>query len=341
MSRRGSSPPKNRSAKDPTNLGVFDSLSLRVLKGELKQFHRLNGYADTNFNSNGGYGGGGYNAWFQVTLATKAWIMLVKGGRAKYLQLSVYNQNLVPQEGRMIFDRDEPPVQEVPIIATEVFPNQPIRTRSVIQQNFLDIYGEQINSNNTYDYYPYFGTVMAAGSDLYNRYEAWRLDKGDERYFPLNPGKYLICLSSTRNEPLEYEVGLVIEPPDDEVYLICEDVLVVNFALEDTLRTASSIEIPNYVDLDITIPSGFNAFTETFCQVNTPATVEIPSGSTWLIDTQNRLGADKGVILGEWTDGFFDTFHDHSLEQWTAAYQRDHRPNDALPTLFFPLLNRR
>ena len=56
----------------------------------------------------------------------KAWIMLVKAGQAKYLQLSVYDQNLNPQEGRMIFDGDEPPVQEVPIVATEVFPNQPV-----------------------------------------------------------------------------------------------------------------------------------------------------------------------------------------------------------------------
>jgi len=341
MSRRGSSPPKNRSAQDPTNLGVFDSLSLRVLKGQLKQFHRLNGYADTNTSSNGGFGGGGYNAWFQVTLATKAWIMLVKGGEAKYLQASVYDQNLIPQTGRGIFDRGEPPVQDVPILATDVFENQPLRSRNAVQQTFYDIYGNLINDNNTFTYYPYFGTVMAAGSDLYNKYERWRLDKGDERYYPLNPGKYLICLASTRNEPLDYEVGLVIEPPDDEVFIICEDVLVVPIALEDLLQTSTSIEIPNFVNQDITIPSGLNAFTETFCQINTPHTVEAPSGSTWLIDTQNRIGADKGVILGEFTEGFFDTFHDHSLEQWTSAYQKDHRPNDALPTLFFPLLNRR
>ena len=180
-----------------------------------------------------------------------------QGRPSKVLTTIVYDQNLVPQEGRMIFDRDEPPVQEVPIIATQVFPNQPIRTRSVVQQNFIDIYGEQINPNNTYDYYPYFGTVMAAGSDLYNRYEAWRLDKGDERYFPLNPGKYLICLSSTRNEPLDYEVGLVIEPPDDEVYLICEDVLVVNFALEEPYVL---LLLKFLITLDITIPLALMLF---------------------------------------------------------------------------------
>jgi hypothetical protein len=49
------------------------------------------------------------------------------------------------------------------------------------------------------------------------------LDRGDERYYPLEAGGYLICVSTTRNELLDYEVGLVVEFPATEMFISLED----------------------------------------------------------------------------------------------------------------------
>jgi len=85
--------------------------------------------------------------------------------------------------------------------------------------------GDSIQSVSTQGevYYPYLDTVASVQSDLYNTFDRYRLDRGDDRYFPLQNGKYLICISTTRNEPLDYEVGVVIEPKDTEVFILCED----------------------------------------------------------------------------------------------------------------------
>ena len=62
MSRRGRAATSNRNQFNPTFLGEFDQLSLRLLKGNFTQKHRVVGRADTSSASNGGFGGGGYNA---------------------------------------------------------------------------------------------------------------------------------------------------------------------------------------------------------------------------------------------------------------------------------------
>jgi hypothetical protein len=60
---------------------------------------------------------------------------------------------------------------------------------------------------------------MGAQSDLYNTFVPARLDRGDERYYPLEAGGYLLCVSTTRNELLDYEVGLVVEFPITEMFI--------------------------------------------------------------------------------------------------------------------------
>jgi hypothetical protein len=143
----------------------------------------------TNRVSSGGYGGGTYNHWFKIKIKTEAWIILTKGGGwEKWFTVSAYDLNKNPIEGRAIFDEDS------------------IQTRS-----------------NDEIYTPYTGTIMASGSNLYNNFDARRLDKGDSRYFPLKIGEYLICVSSTLNTPFDYAVGIVIEMADPFPVLLTED----------------------------------------------------------------------------------------------------------------------
>jgi hypothetical protein len=138
----------------------------------------------------GGYGGGTYNHWFKVTLSTPGWIIIAKGGpRPKYIQVSAYDLNRNPIESRGVFDAN-----------------------SV----------ETVNSEGDI-IHPYVGHVMSAGSDLYNVFNPARLDRGDDMYFPLGVGEYLLCISSTRNERLDYAVGIVIEVADPTPFLLLED----------------------------------------------------------------------------------------------------------------------
>jgi len=139
----------------------------------------------------GGYGGGTSNNWFQVNTTAPSWIIITKGPpRPKYIQTSAYDLNHIPIQGELIFDEDS--------------------VRDGLKRD-----GEV--------YIPYLNSVMSAQSDLYNNFEAGRLDRGDERYYPLAAGSYLICISSTRNEPVNYEVGVVIEFPNLELFISLED----------------------------------------------------------------------------------------------------------------------
>lgn len=182
-------PQRQRTQDSPLNMGQFSQLSIRNLKGSLGPKNLVVGRRDTNQTSNGGYGGGAYNHWFSFTITAKAWIIIAKGGaKPKYINTSVYDLNLVPIQGRGIFQDDS--------ITTTI---------------------------NGDVYNPYVGHVMNAQSDLYNTFDPNRLDKGDERYYPLNPGTYLLCVSTTRNEPIEYEIGVIIEFPTADFELLLED----------------------------------------------------------------------------------------------------------------------
>ena len=205
---RNQSTQRQRTQKNPLNLGTFNQLSIRYLKGSLGPENKVVGRADTNSNSNGGYGGGTYNHWFKVGLMDPGWLIFAKGGqRSKYINISTYDLNLKPIESRGIFDADSVVVEE--------------------------------NGNI---YHPYVGHIMAAQSDLYNIYDPNRLDRGDQRYFPLEVGEYLLCISSTRNEPISYEVAMVVEFPDTSFFLLLEDYTYLLF--EDT--------DPSYVIADTT-----------------------------------------------------------------------------------------
>ena len=137
MSRVSQVSQRQRTQNNPLVLGSFNETSLRVLTGTLGPKNVVVGRADTNQYSNGGFGGGSYNHWYQINLTSPAWIITTKGGpRPNYIQVSAYDLNKNPVEGRGIFQGDS------------------VSTAST--------------ANGTY--YPYIDHVMGAPSDLYNTF---------------------------------------------------------------------------------------------------------------------------------------------------------------------------
>ena len=190
MTRVSQRPQRQRTSNDPLPLGSFSSTSIRLLTGNLGPVSRPN---------SGGYGGGSFNHWFKVKLETAGWIILANGStKPKFINISAYDLNKNPIEGRAIFQADS-----------------------------ID----QFNSEGLRQY-PYLGTVQGAQSDSYHTFDARRLDKGDDRYFALPVGEYLICISSVRNEPVDYSVGVVVEISDPFPVLLLEDFTRLLF--EDT-----------------------------------------------------------------------------------------------------------
>jgi hypothetical protein len=213
---RTSQQQRQRTKSDPLLLGSFSQLSVRKLTGTLGPKNQVIGRADTNFISNGGFGGGTYNHWFQIDLVSPAWIIIAKGGpRPQYINVSTYDLNHNPIEGRSIFDRDS--------------------------------VSEQVNGDI---YYPYVGHVMNKQSDLYNTFDPARLDRGDDRYYPLDAGSYLMCVSTTRNEPLAYEVAFVVEFPTTMFEILLEDYAYLLY--EDTQESYVIADtVSDYVENDL------------------------------------------------------------------------------------------
>ena len=262
----------------------------------------------------GGYGGGTYNNWFQVNTTAPSWIIITKGPpRPNYIQTSAYDLNHTPIQGESIFDEDS--------------------VRDGLKRD-----GEV--------YIPYLGSVMSAQSDLYNNFEAGRLDRGDERYYPLAAGSYLICVSSTRNEPLDYEVGVVIEFPVTELFAGLEDTDEASlFLQETTIDFGFTIVVSSNITVDTIIsatPGKPNGFTETMCIINSSFTVTVLNGSTWLIGEviTEFQAADFTIILEPGANESFDAFHDHSLSEWKGIWDAQHQNTDPFPTIFTALTNR-
>ncbi len=302
MSRSSVSQPQ-RTQNNPLSLGTFSQTSLRYLKGTLGPQWKVVGRADTSQTSNGGIGGGTFNHWFVVTLAEPGWIILAKGPpRPNYIQISAYDLDKTPIQGNPIFQADS----------------------------------VEVNTNGDI-YIPYLDTVMSAQSDLYNTFNRTRLDRGDDRYYPLGVGSYLICISSTRNETLEYELGVVIEFPVDEAFFELEDV-DGSVCLQETEIDAAEIVGPILSDLVIAV----NSFSETSCEIASGVTVTVNSGVTWYIG--ERIPAadydNYKIILEVGDDAYYDTVHDHSLSEWRDAWEREHQDTDRFPELFVPLTNR-
>ena len=305
---------RQRNKDNPIDLGTFSQTSLRYITGGLGPKWKLIGYKDTSLNSNGGIGGGTYNAWYKVKITNPAWLIVAKGPpRPDYVQVSVYDLNTTPIQGRMIWDADS---------ITTSNPNTPD-----------DLY------------YPYFDQVMGAQSNLYNTYDKNRLDKGNELYYPLEAGSYLLCVSSTRNEDIDYAVGIVIEfPSEAPYYMRCEDINEVLVAVEDDIDLANTLEILSPITGDLTIGPDTNGFTEDVAEIipsGTTVTVEATgiadNRATWLIAP---VPSGEDVIILDTTPDWQFTFHSHSLADWQEAWYRDHQSTSAFPEVFVPLTDR-
>ena len=203
---------RQRTQNNPLVLGTFNATTLKYLKGQLGPLNQVVGRADTNQQSNGGFGGGTYNHWFQINITADSWIIVIKAGeKPKYIQTCVYDLNKNPIEGRSIFQGDS-----------------------------LSI------PNGSGTYYPYLNTAMGAQSDLYNTFNPDRLDRGDERYYPLPAGSYLLCVSTTRNELINYEIGLVIEFAPTELFIALETFDNSLFLTEDEFLIITDQERDNF-----------------------------------------------------------------------------------------------
>jgi hypothetical protein len=258
-----------------------------------------------------GYGGGTYNHWFRINLSQPAWIIVAKGGpRPNYIQTSVYDLNTTPINGLPIFDADS------------------------IRQGLNNL-GEV--------YIPYLDTVMSHQSDLYNTYDRIRLDRGDDRYYPLPAGGYLLCVSSTRNERIDYSVGLVVEFAQSELFLTLEDFSL--YLQETTIDSVTTVTINSPVTVDTVIsvdPTKPNGFTDNLCEIVSGVTVTVLDGSEWLIGEATGSTGDvlNDLFLLEFGEGYLDTIHDHTLSEWRDAWNAQHHPDDKFPDLFVPLTNR-
>jgi hypothetical protein len=304
MSRVSQVSQRQRTQNNPLVLGSFDETSLRVLTGTLGPKNVVVGRADTNQYSNGGFGGGSYNHWYQINLKSPAWIITTKGGpRPNYIQVSAYDLNKNPVEGRGIFQGDS------------------VSTSST--------------SNGTY--YPYIDHVMGAPSDLYNTFNPNALGRGDDRYFALDVGSYLLCVSTTRNELLDYTLALVIEISTTEMLLLLEDLEGDFLTQEIALDTSNTLIIPSNFTVNYTLSSGYNAFSSSPVTIDNSITVTVPLDSTWFISTLPPESNDFFII--EPSDTFdFESIHEHSRAEWLAAWRRERSPLDTLPVIFEPLI---
>lgn len=295
---------RQRTKDNPLNLGSFDQTSLRYLKGTLGPVSKPIGRADTWDTSNGGYGGGTYNHWFVISLSKNAWLITAKGPpRPKYIQVAAYDLNQNPIQERAIFDADSFPE----LVQGEV-------------------------------YYPYVGHVMNAQSNLYNNFNPNRLDKGDDRYFVLPPGSYLLCVSTTRNEPLAYELGLVVEVQDLQPELLLETGGTDKFIYENELSLGNTVVIGPTFPISYTLPAGTNGYTGILATINSGATVTISDTSTWFI-SDVVLTDPQDYILCDLTENYTgEDQHIHSLAEWQEAWQREHQQDDRFPDVFLPLV---
>jgi len=304
---RVSAQQRQRTQDNPLDLGTFSTTSLRYLKGNLGPKNQIVGSKDTGQTSNGGFGGGTYNHWFKIKIDVPAWIITVKGPpRPKYIQVSAYSLDQTPIEGRSIFDADS--VSEI---------------------------------NGGITYYPYVGHVMSAQSDLYNTFAVKRIDNGDDRYFTLNPGSYLLCISTTRNEPLDYEVGLVVEVEDTSLELLLETGGQDKFIYENSLEPENTFELGPVFTESYVLPPGYNGYTPYVATIQSGVTITISQNSTWLID-QGEYAPTATLIedffLLDLTENYTgQDEHQHSLSEWQLAWQRDHYQDDRFPSIFIPL----
>jgi hypothetical protein len=297
---------RERSQNNPLNLGTFSQTSLRLLIGNLGARNQV---------IQGGYGNYTYNHWFQITLAEPAWIIAIKAGS------KLATENIVPatNSGYAINRRFQ---------------------ISVYDENRTPIQERNINEKES----GYWAHVAGAQSDLYNTFNGDRADKGNEIYYPLEAGNYLLCISATRNEYMTYGVGLVIEfPTKGEDFILTEDAVEAFVIQENTATDPENTfeEITSPVTTNVVVDS-ISAFTPDFCIVTSGNSVQVNFDNpvlgnplTWYIGPDFILSPDKSDrIFLDATENWEYTTHEHNLAAWREAWSRENM--GTFPAFFIP-----
>lgn len=306
---------RQRSQHNPLNLGTFYQTSLRVLTGSLGMRSQV---------VQGGYGNYTYNHWFQITLTRPAWIICIKAGTKLTTSPANYGDRFQDIDDRF----------DVSVYAQD---RSPIQGRSILQEPER-----------------YFGHVAGAQSDLYNTSNPNLDSKGNEMFYELEPGDYLICVSATRNEPFDYALGLVVEFSDDsENFILTEDQSAesTNFILQEDFN-AITTGVFYYLDSPITTNTTINTlsrYTINQGSINPGVFVQINYENNDNVKLQWMIGPpisqDDDVfehqIILDFTETWpLSTPHSHSLNEWRRAWQREHSQEDKFPSkIFAPFTN--
>jgi hypothetical protein len=306
---------RQRSQYNPLNLGTFEQTSLRLLTGSLGMRSQI---------VQGGYGNYTYNHWFQVTLPRPAWIICLKAGTKLSTSPASFPDRFQDIDSR--FDV------------------------GVYAQDYSPIQGRVINQEPE----RYFGHVAGAQSDLYNTFNSTLDAKGNEMFYELEPGNYLICVSATRNEPFDYALGLVIEFSDDsENFILTEDqpLEATSFVLQEDFNPTQA-GVFDYLASPITSNTTINPlsrYTIDQASINAGVYVQVDNKNSddvplvWLIGPGLVQDDDplQHRILLDFTETWpLSTPHGHSLNEWRRAWQRDHAQEDKFPSgVFAPFTN--
>ena len=296
-------PQRQRSQNNPLFLGKFSQTSLRLLTGSLGMRSQI---------IQGGYGNNTYNNWFQVQLTDEAWLILIKAGTK--LKTSNVNplQNLRSQiDSRFefsVYDLNQTPIEGRVII------DNPLEFRGQVAATQSDLYNFPVNSK---------GYEINGG--------------GDDMFFRLDPGNYLICISACMNEEFTYAVGLVIEfqTPLDEQFILTESqklgdpffILQESFAQTDEGSIFDIIASPIVTDKTISIQS---AFTKNQALIESGVVVTVNNKNvnnqklTWYIGPEFPVeDFEEKRILLDATVNWADTQRNRSLSEWKAAWNRE------------------
>jgi len=288
---------RERSQYNPLNLGTFSQTSVRLLLGDLGPRSQI---------VQGGYGNYTYDHWFQITIDKPAWIIAIKAGS----KLATENINPLTNAGYATNRRF---------------------SIAVYDQNRTPIEGRNINEKGS----GYWNHVAGAQSDLYNTYNPNLASEGNELYFPLEPGNYLLCIAATRHELMTYGVGLVIEfPSDDTQFIIAEDEPERNFILQEALSVNNAdgtpfFEIPQILDRNFIVDT-VSAFTRQACLIPNGNYVQVnntsPQGAllTWVIGPDfESASQESDRILLDATENWSLSVHEHDINVWREAWNRE------------------
>ena len=287
---------RERSQYNPLNLGTFYQTSLRLLIGNLGPESKI---------IQGGYGEDTYNHRFKVSLADPAWIILIKAGS----KLSTENINPVTNRNAFTNSRFDFSVYDLN--------KNPIQGRVIIEEPR-----------------EFAGQAAGAQSDLYNFSTYDRADLGNDMFFKLEPGHYLICVSATRNELMTYGLGMVLEfqRPSSDVFILSEDGIQSYILQEDAQETDIGLvydQIVSPITANITIDTR-NASTINQALIQSGVVVQVNNENTDNEDLTWYIGPpfpnpepDFNRILLDATDNWVDTIRERSLSEWRAAWDRE------------------